>query len=146
MAVTTGYNVTTKLLTGGTCSCSSGVLTITGGTCTNLPYMDTYTYDSSLEEIDTTGFGDTLRHNVDGFPDYTVSISGGLDLTNAIQQSLANSATCGTARKPRVFKIADGGKNLMVRGRLNAQSQGSSVGGKSTFSIGLHLTHLPTWS
>ena len=146
MAVTTGYNVTVKQLTLGSCSCSDGVLTITGATCTALPYMDTYTYDGSLEEIDVTAFGDALRNTVDGFPDYTVTISGGLDLSNAVQLALANSATCGTSRKARIFNISDGGKTLQIRGMLNAQSQGSSVGGKSTFSIGVHLKNLPKWS
>jgi len=146
MAVKTGYGVTIKQLTGGACTCTAGALTVTGGTCTSLPYMDTYTYDESIEAIDVTAFGDYLRQEVDGFPAFTVSISGGLDLSNAVQLALANNATCHTSRVPRLFNIYDGGKTLQARGRITGSSQGSSVGAKSTFSLDLSLTHLPKWS
>jgi hypothetical protein len=143
MAVTTGYNVTIKELTGGTCSCSAGVLTITGATCTSLPYMDTYTYDESINMIETTSFNDVLAQVVDGFPQFTVSISGGLDLTDARQLAFANNAACSTNRKPRVWRIGDGGKTHTFRGRVTGHSRGGSVGGKSTFSGTIQLTHLP---
>jgi len=146
MAVKTGYGVVIKLLSCGSCTCSSGALTIANNACTALPYMDTYTYDESIEAIDVTAFGDYLRQEVDGFPAFTVSMSGGLDLSNAVQLGLANNATCHTNRKPRLFTIYDGGKTLQVRGRITSNSQGSSVGAKSTFSLDLSLTHLPKWS
>ena len=143
MAVATGYNVTTKILTGGACTCSSGVLTITGATCTTFPYMDTYSYDEAIGMIDTTSFGDVLNQVVDGFPTFTVSISGGLDLTNAAQLAFANNAACSTSRIPRVVRIYDGGKTHTYRGRITGHTRGSSVGGKSTFSGTIQLTHLP---
>ena len=123
MAVTTGYNVTMKILTGGTCTCSSGVHSITGATCTALPYMDSYSYDQSLSMIDTTAFGDVLNQVVDGFPTYTVNFSGGLDLTNAAQLAFANNATCSTSRIPRVVRIVDGGKTNTFRGRITGHSR-----------------------
>jgi len=143
MAVTTGYNVTIKELTAGTCSCSSGVLTITGATCTTLPYMDTYSYDESIGTIETTSFGDVLSQIVDGFPTFTVTASGGLDLTDARQLAFANNAACSTSRRARILRIVDGGKTHTFRGRITGHSRGGSVGGKSTFSVSLQLTHLP---
>jgi hypothetical protein len=142
MAVTTGVDVTMKILTGGTCTCSSGVLSITGATCTALPYMDTYSEDFSIEQLDTTGFNDTLRQSVDGFFAGTASFSGGLDLTNAVQLAFRNAMAC-TARKPRVLRVYDGGKTTTLRGRVTGHTKGSGVGSKSTFGGTIQLTHFP---
>jgi hypothetical protein len=142
MAVTTGASVTMKILTGGACSCSSGVLTITTPTCTAFPYMDTYSEDFSIEMIDSTSFNDSLRQNVDGFFAGTVTFSGGLDLTNAAQLAFRNSMAC-SSRVPRVLRIYDGGKTTTLRGRVTGHTKGSGVGAKSSFSGTITLTHFP---
>lgn len=141
MAVTTGYDVTMKILTGGTCTCSSDVHSITGATCTSLPYMDTYSINGSVENIDTTAFGDKVRKKVYGFPEVSIDFSGGLDLTNAVQLAFANALTCST-KIARVVRIVDGGKTTTARGLVSGHTRGGSVGGKSTFSGSVALTHL----
>lgn len=141
MAVTTGFDITMKILTGGTCTCSSDALTITGATCTTLPYMDSYTVNGSIENIDVTAFGDKIRKRAYGFPEVSADFSGGLDLTNAVQLAFANSLTCST-RIPRILRIGDGGKTTTIKGLVSGHTRGGSVGGKSTFSGSISATYL----
>lgn len=140
--VANSFNTTLKILTGGSCSCSSDVLTITGATCTALPYMSTINYNGTRDLLDYTSFGDKIRKNTPGFPGLTLDLSGYLDLSNSVQLALWNSQTC-SSPTTRVVRFNDGNKTVTVKGYLGAVTGGHSVGAISTFSTSLSATMLP---
>jgi hypothetical protein len=141
--VTTGFTVTIKRLTGGTCTCTADVISISGGTCTTIPYIDTYSKSWTREDIEYTGFGDKLKKVIPGMPSYSLDFSGGLDLTNAQQLAIFNALVCSSVA-PQVIKLFDGGKTFTLRGYISGTDTGSTAGGKSTFSAKMNMTHLPT--
>jgi hypothetical protein len=141
--VSTGFSVTMKILTGGTCSCSGDVISVTNGTCTTIPYIDTYDAPWTRELIPYTGFGDKIAKNLPGMPSLEISFSGGLDLTNAVQLALYNGLVC-SSPTTRILKVLDGGKTFTHRGYITGSGTGSSAAGKSTFNAKLNCTHLPT--
>lgn len=143
MGVTTGFSVTLKALSGGTCSCTADVISVTGGTCTTIPYLDSYEAPWSRELIDYSGFGDKIAKKLPGMPSVTVSVSGGLDLTNAQQLAIYNGLVC-SSPTPKIWKVADGGKTFTWRGYITGSGTGSTPSGKSTFKAEMQVTHLPT--
>lgn len=146
MGVSTGFNVTIKEVTGATCSCTADVISIgSTGTCTSIPYLDSYDAPWARELIDYTGFGDKIAKKMPGMPSLTVSISGGLDLTNAKQLAIFNGLVCSSVA-PHIWKISDGGKSILCRGYVTGSGTGSTPSGKSTFKAEMAVTHLPTIS
>ena len=143
MAVSTGFNAVLKTVTGGTCTTTNDQISLSGGTCTAIGYIDSYTLNSSLELVDVTAFGDKLRKNVTGFPGYTLSMSGSYDYANTGQKSFWDEVYGTSARTARVLQIAENGSTTTVKGYVTGASQGSSVGGKSTFSADMTLTLIP---
>ena len=141
--ITTGFNVTIKRLTGGTCTCTGDVISVSNGTCTAIPYLDSYDAPWTRELIPYTGFGDKIAKNVPGMPSLTITFSGGLDLTNAQQLAIYNGIVCSSV-VPMILKIADGGKNFTHRGYVTGSGTGSTPNGKSTFNASFACTHLPT--
>jgi hypothetical protein len=135
MAVSTGFNAVLATVTGGTCTTTNDQISLSGGTCTTIGYLDTYNLNSSLEVIDVTAFGDKLRKNIPGFPGYTLSMSGSYDYANAGQKSFWDEVYGTTARTSRVLQIKEQGSVTTVKGYVTGVAQGSSVGGKSTFSL-----------
>ena len=140
--VTTGFDVVVKLVSGGTCSCSNDVTSLSGGTCTAIPYLDSYGLNGSRSMIDYTGFGDKIAKNLPGMPALTLDFSGGLDLTDASQLAFWNGLAC-SAPAQRMLKVWDGGKKITVKGYLTGTQTGSSPTGKSTFSASISATQLP---
>lgn len=142
MSVATGFDVVVKLVSGGTCACTSDVTALTGGTCTKIPYLDTYSLNGSRAMIDTTGFGDRITKVTPGIPSMELSFGGGLDLTDSSMLAFWNALACSTPAQ-RMLKVHDGGKKITVKGYLTGQQLGSTPGGKSTFSATLSATQLP---
>jgi len=143
--ITTGFDVTIKLFTATVCTCSNDTLSFTAGTCTctKIPYIDTCNVGGSCDMIDYTGFGDKLKKNIAGFPDFEITFSGGLDLTDAQQLSFFTALVCTGTKAQRCVRIYNGGKTETWRGFITGHAQGGSVGGKSTFSATLKPTILP---
>jgi len=140
--VKTGFDVIIKLVSGGTCSCSNDVTSLTGGTCTKIPYLDSYSYNGTMGTIDYTSFGDKINKVMPGMPGLTVDFSGGLDLSDASQLNFWEGLAC-TSKIQRMIKIHDGGKKITVKGYLSGVTAGSTPSGKSTFSASLAATQLP---
>jgi hypothetical protein len=140
--VSTGFDVIVKLVSGGTCSCSSDVTSLTGGTCTKIPYLDSYSLNGSRSLIDYTGFGDKIAKSLPGMPALTLDFSGGLDLTDASQLAFWNGLSCSIPAL-RMLKVHDGGKKITVKGYLSGTQTGSTPTGKSTFSASISATQLP---
>ena len=143
MAVSTGFDAVVKLVTGATCTTTNDQISISGGTCTAIGYLDSYTINDSLELIDTTAFGDKVRKNIPGFPGYTMSMSGSYDYANPSQVTIWGELRGTAARTPKTLRIKENGSNTTVKGYFSGGSQGSSVGGKSTFSAEMTLTLIP---
>lgn len=141
--VTTGFDVIIKLVAGGTCTTTNDVISITGGTCTAIPYLDSYSFNGSRSMIDYTGFGDKIAKNIPGMPALTVDFSGGLDLTNASQLAFMKALSCSTPAT-RIMQIYEGTVKTTVKGYVSGQSSGSTPTGKSTFSASIQATALPT--
>lgn len=141
--VTTGFDVTIKLVSGGTCTTTADVISLSGGTCTTIPYLDSYSYNGSRTMIPYTGFGDKIEKQIPGMPALTVDFSGGLDLTNAAQLAFWNHLSCSTPAT-RLIRITDGGKTMTVKGYVSGQQNGSTTGGKSTFSASIQAIALPS--
>ena len=142
MAVTTGFDVIVKIVTGGTCACSGDVTSLTGGTCTKIPYLDSYSLNGSRAMIETTGFGDKIAKVVPGMPSLTFDFGGGLDFSDANLLAFWNNLAC-SAPAVRMMKIHDGGKKITIKGHITGQQLGSSPTGKSTFSASISATQLP---
>jgi hypothetical protein len=141
--VTTGFAVTVKALTGGTCTCTADVISVATGTCTAIPYLDSYDAPWARELIEYTGFGDKIAKRLSGMPSVTISISGGLDLSNAQQLAIYNGLVCSTPTQ-KIWKIADGGKTFTWKGWVTGSGTGSTPNGKSTFKAEMAVTMLPT--
>jgi hypothetical protein len=142
MSVATGFDVIIKIVTGATCTCTNDQISIATGTCTKIPYLDSYSMAPSRAMIDTTGFGDKITKVIPGIPSYTLDFGGGLDLTDSTQLALWNGFSC-TTPASRTLRIYDGGKKITVKGYLTGSQIGSSPTGKSTFTANLSMTHLP---
>lgn len=143
MAVSTGFNAVIKAVTGATCTTTNDQISISGGSCTTVGYLDSYTINDSLELIDVTAFGDKVRKNIPSFPTYTMDMSGSYNYADT-QQAAVWSNTRGTStRAEKVYTIAESGSKTTVKGYISGASQGSSVGGKSTFSATMTLTLIP---
>jgi hypothetical protein len=140
--VATGFDVIIKLVSGGTCTCSNDVTSLAGGTCTKIPYLDSYSNNWSMAMIDYTGFGDKVTKQLPGIPSGTLDFSGGLDLSDASQLDFWNGISC-TTKRQRMFKIHDGGKKITVKGYLSGTQIGSTPTGKSTFGGSISATQLP---
>jgi len=140
--VGTGFDVVIKLVSGGACTCSGDITSLAGGTCTKIPYLDSYSYNGSMGTIDYTSFGDKINKVMPGMPALTVDFSGGLDLTDTTQLNFWNGLACST-KAQRMIKIWDGGKKITVKGYLSGVTSGSTPSGKSTFSASLSATQLP---
>jgi hypothetical protein len=144
MAVSTGFNAKIELVTGGTCTITNDTYsTAPTGTAAVVGYIDSYTINSSLELIDTTAFGDKVRKNVPGFPGYTMSMSGSYDFADTQQKAIWDEMNKTTTRVPMLFKVTENKAITWVKGYLTGAAQGSSVGGKSTFSADLSLVLIP---
>lgn len=143
MAVSTGFNAELKTVTGATCTTTNDQISISGGTCTTIGYLDSYTLTDSLELIDVTAFGDGLRKNIPGFPGYSLSMSGSYNYADAGQASFWAEVHGTSARAERTLRIHESGSVTTVKGYTSGVSQGSSVGGKSTFSADMTLTLIP---
>jgi hypothetical protein len=141
--ITTGFDVTVKALTGGACTCTADVILVTGGTCTTIPYLDSYDTPWTRERIPYTAFGDKIDKKLPGMPSVTISISGGLDLTNAQQLAIYNGLVCSTPTQ-KIWKIKDGGKTFTWKGWIAGSGTGSTPNGKSTFKAEMDVTYLPT--
>jgi hypothetical protein len=142
MSVATGFDVIIKLVSGGTCTCSNDVTSLSGGTCTKVPYLDSYGLNGSIAMLDVSSFGDKISKVVPGMPSATLDFSGGLDLTDPTQLGFWNNLSC-SSKIQRMLKAWDGGKKITVKGYLTGQQIGSTPTGKSTFSASLSLTQLP---
>lgn len=142
MAVATGFDVILKIVTGGTCTCTGDVISLSAGTCTKVAYLDSYALNGSRSMIETTAFGDKIAKVVPGMPSLTFDFSGGLDFADANQLAFWNNLACSTPAM-RTMKIWDGGKKITVKGHVSGQQLGSSPTGKSTFSASIGCTHLP---
>jgi len=143
MAVSTGFNAVLQTLTGGTCSTTNDQISVTGGTWAAIGFLDTYTLNDTIEQIDVTAFGDKVRKNVPSFPGFTLSMSGSYDYANAGQKSFWDEVHGTAARATRVFRILEAGSATTVKGYTSGASAGSSVGGKSTFSAEVNVILIP---
>lgn len=144
MAVKTGFDVVIKLRSGMACTCTNDVLSLAaGGTCTAIPYLDSYALNGSRSMIETTAFGDKIAKVVPGIPSLMLDFSGGLDLTSAPLLAFWNNLAC-SAPSTRIVQIYDGGKTISVKGQITGQQLGSSPTGKSTFSASMQAVLLPS--
>lgn len=142
MALATGFDVIVKLVSLGACACTNDQIALTGGTCTKIPYLDSYTLNGTRAMIDATGFGDKITKVIPGIPSLEFSFSGGLDLTDTIQLAFWNALSC-SVPATRTMKVWDGSKKVTIKGYVTGQQLGSTPTGKSTFSATLSATHLP---
>jgi hypothetical protein len=140
--VATGFDVIIKIVSGGTCACSGDVTSLTGGTCTKIPYLDSYDFPWSRALIEYTGFGDNIAKNLPGMPTVNLNFSGGLDLTDSTMLAFWNGIVC-SAPAQKMLKVRDGGKIITAKGYLTGLQIGSTPSGKSTFSANVSLTQLP---
>lgn len=143
MAVSTGFDAVVKLVDGATCTTTNDQISIANGTCTTIGYLDSYTLNDSLELIDVTSFGDKVRKNIPGFPGYTLSMSGSYNYADASQEEIWDELRGTSARAEKTLRIHEDGSVTTVKGYISGGSQGSSVGGKSTFSAEMTLTLIP---
>jgi hypothetical protein len=143
MAVSTGFLATLKTWTGGTCTLSNDKLSITGGTCTTIGYLDTYSKNTSRETIDTTAFGDKIRKVIPGFPSATVSLSGTYNYADTAQAAIWTEIEGGVTAVEKIIKISEAGSNTVLKGYFTAANSGSSVGSKSTFAAEFTSNTLP---
>lgn len=141
--VGTGFDVVIKLVTGATCTTTNDVISVTLGTCTTIPYLDSYSDNGSMAMIDYTGFGDKITKQLPGIPSISLDFGGGLDLSNAAQLSFWNSLSC-TTKATRIIKITDGGKTATHKGYVTGRQTGSTPTGKSTFSANITCVALPS--
>lgn len=140
--VTTGFDVTIKIVSAGTCTTTSDQISLSGGTCTAIPYIDTYSMSGNVDMIDYTAFGDKIKKVVPGFPGSQLQFSGGLDLTDTNQLAFWNMLTCST-KVTRLMRVYENKKCITFRGYCSGVQLGSSVGGKSTFSATIDANLLP---
>jgi len=143
MAVSTGFNATLVAVVGASETVTGDQIAITGGTCTVIGYLDTYTLNDTIEQIDVTSFGDKVRKNVPGFPGFTLSMSGSYDYGDVRQKAIVDEMHGTAARTEKILRIKENGSVTTVKGYYSGMSQGSSVGGKSTFSAEMNLTLIP---
>ena len=141
MSVGTGFDVIIKLVSGGTCACSGDVTSLTGGTCTKIPYLDSYSLSWDRAMIDITAFGDKIAKVVPGMPSASMDFGGGLDLTDSTMLGFWNAIACSTPAQ-RMLKVWDGGKKITVKGHVTGAQTGSSPSGKSTFTAKFSPTQL----
>jgi hypothetical protein len=140
--VKTGFDTAIYLSTGGTCSCTGDQISITGDSCTKIPYLDSHNLNGSRSMIDYTAFGDKIAKQLPGMPALTYDFSGGLDLSDASQLAFWNALSC-SAPATRAIRVHEGGKIITVRGYVSGQQLGSTPTGKSTFSASIAANLTP---
>jgi hypothetical protein len=145
MAVSTGFNASIYLLSGGTCTITSDKLSVSGGTCTLIGDLDTYTKNTTLETIDTTAFGDSVRKVIPGFPGANISMSGSYNFANASQAAIWTEIEA-TSHTAKCINIKESGAHTWVKGYFTACNSGSSVGSKSTLSAEFACITIPSTS
>lgn len=143
MGVSTGFAAELNLWTGGTCTLSNDKLTISGGTCTLIGYLDSYSLPTTRETIDVTSFGDKVRKVIPGFPSATVSMSGSYNFADTAQAAIWTEIEGGNSAVEKILKIVETGSNTVVKGYFTSATRGSSVGSKSTFSAEFSSNTLP---
>ena len=142
MAVSTGFNAYLYTWTGGTCTTSNDKLSITGGTCTLIGYLDSYSKNTSLETIDTTSFGDRVRKVIPGFPAANVSMSGTYNYADTAQAALWTDIEA-TTHTEKIINVKESGSHTVMKGYFTAVNSGSSVGSKSSFAAEFTSNTIP---
>lgn len=97
MAVQTGKDTSIFLVTQGTCTVASDVITLTLGTCTKMGFLSSYTLNSNRAELDNGAFGDLIKKSIHGIYSGTFSASGQYDPADTTQDAVRSAQEGGTS-------------------------------------------------
>ena len=78
---------------------------------TVMALMDTWALNMTVDVVETTAFGDTHKERVQTFKDWTVSMSGSLDRSDAQQAALLDQFEDGTLSEVQVRLYTDAGSS-----------------------------------
>ena len=103
---------------------------------TVMAYMDTWSLNMTADVVEITAFGDTSKNRVQTFKDWTASMAGSLDRSDAQQAALLDQFEDGTLSEVQVRLYTDAGSSYWYGSAvLNSSAVGSSVSDKVTVSF-----------
>lgn len=144
MANSTGFDASIYYLsTGGTCTLSSDKLSISGGTCTLIGYLNSYTKNFTRETIDVSSFGDKIRKVMPGFPSASLSGSGTFNFADTGQAAFHTLMESTSTPTEKVLILKESGCHTVMKGYITADNSGSSVGSASSFSFEFASNTIP---
>lgn len=144
MAESSGFDASIYYLSAnGTCTCSSDRFYFTGGTCTKIGDLNSYTKNFSRETIDVTEFGDKVRKVIPGFPNATLSGSGTYNYADAAQAAIHTAMEATSSPSQMVLILKEKNIRTFMKGYLTADNSGSSVGSVSSFSFEFTSNSIP---
>jgi hypothetical protein len=136
MALDVGVDAVLYQITAGTCTCSSGEIAMSGGTCAAIGYIDNYSINENPASLDTTAFGDFNTKSVNGIMTVSASISGTYDASNTQQDALRTAAGAGTILNFRLKKAINK-EAKTFRARVGSVVDSGTPSGKINFSAEL---------
>jgi hypothetical protein len=144
MAVQTGKDTSIYLVTQGTCTVSSDVITLTLGTCTKIGYLSSYTLNSNRAELDNGAFGDLIKKSIHGIYSGTFSASGQYDPEENSQDAIRSAQEAGTSTV--LIRLKKTGETKTFRVLPISFSDSGTVAGINAFSFETALQSIPKTS
>jgi len=142
MSVDNGADFKAYLVSGATCTYSSGKLSVSAGTCTEVVYIDNYTLSGTPSQIGVTAFGDANTKTINGIMTYTMTATGSYDASATSQDSIRSAADAGSLLVWRLKK--NGSKEAKTfSARISNLSESGTPSGKIALNFGLALQSIP---
>lgn len=142
MSVETGKDTSIYLVTAGTCTYASDVITLTGGTCTKIGFLSSYTLTVNRAELNNGAFGDLIDRSILGIASGTFAASGQYDPADASQDAIRSAQESGATCLIRLKKDANKeAKTFKVL--VPSFVDSGTVAGINAFSFDAKLQSIP---